>query len=123
MNCEWQVGDILYHEVRSSDRREIIGIGEEGVTWRYIGSVTYERFDGEPNIHETHDTADPWLLSENGWRKLRMRAMHSEQYQSLSPREKLAYLRNRAPTTDVSPHVQRETMAVRQPSTGGQNGQ
>jgi hypothetical protein len=124
--CEWQVDDILFHEVRVMDRRQIVGIGTDGVTWRYIGSVTYERFDGEPNIHETHDTDDPWLSSENGWRKLRMRGMHSEQYQRLSPREKLTYLRSRPTTTDVSPHVQRETMSgtvSARLGTGGQNGQ
>lgn len=125
--CEWQVGDILFHEVRTMDRREILGIGEDGLTWRYVGAVTYERFDGEPNIHETHDTDDPWLSSENGWRKLKVSGMNSEQYQRLSPREKLTYLRSRASRmSDVSPHVQRETMSgsvSARLGTGGQNGQ
>lgn len=138
--CEWQVGDILYHEVRNADRREIVGIGEDGLTWRYVGSVTYERFDGEPNIHESHDTDDPFLSSENGWRKIKRKGLYSEEYQRLSPPEKLAYLRGRAGlVSDVSPHVQRETMASSRATptdvstmagsvsgrldTGGQNGQ
>ena len=95
--CEWDVGDVLFHSERIFDKREITGIGTEGLTYRYY-TLGYETFDERPNLLETVDSDDPWLSSANGWtrmikNKTRWTKTRAE-YSKLGPREQLEYLRN-----------------------------